>query len=75
MDISDIIPDNKYLLVSDSNEMGNQYDSKKLSQEDLIDLAQDNLFKKTLNIMSRYLTISQFITFKDMLDGKIPDVV
>lgn len=69
------IQDTKYLLVSDSNEVGNQYNSKKLSQADLVDLAQDNLFKKTLDIMSRYLTISQFLTFKDMLDGKIPDVV
>ena len=69
------IQDTKYLLVSDSNEVGNQYNSKKLSQGDLVDLAQDNLFKKTLDIMSRYLTISQFLTFKDMLDGKIPDVV
>ena len=39
----------KYLLVSDSNESGKQYDSKKLKHEDLADMAQDRLFKEILD--------------------------
>lgn len=33
------IPNDKYLLVSDSNEVGDQYDSKKLRQDELANLA------------------------------------
>ena len=62
--------ENTYLLVSDSNEMGNKYDSKKLNQNDLTDLAQDNLFKKSLD-MSKYLTIQEFLAYKEQLE-KIP---
>ena len=57
---SSIIPDNKCLLVSDSNEIGEQYDSKYLKQEELTRLAQENMFKKHLGIMQSYLTNSQY---------------
>lgn len=54
----------KYLLVSDSNEIGGQYDSKKLKHSELIDLMQDNLYRKKLDIMQQYLTVDQFNTYK-----------
>ena len=64
------IPNDKYLLVSDSNEVGDQYDSKKLRQDELANLAQENLFKKYLGIMSNYLTISQFNAYRSILNEK-----
>ena len=66
-----IIPDNKYLLVSDSNEVGNQYVSKKLSQRELVDMAQGNLFKKCLD-MSRYLSKSQLDSYNEFV--KVPEI-
>ena len=50
--------------------MGNKYDSKRLREEELTDLAQDNLLKRSLD-MSRYLTIQEFIQYKEELE-KIP---
>lgn len=61
------IPDDKYLLVSDSNEVGGQYDSKKLKQSELVEIVQDNLFKKHFD-MPRYLTINQYKAYKDLLE-------
>ena len=55
-----IIDGNSFLLVSDSNEVGEQYDSKKLKQSELVELAQENLFKKVMDIMSLYMTDSQY---------------
>lgn len=66
-----VIEPNKYLLVSDSNETINQLDSKKLSQADLVLMAQDNLFKKHLGIMGRYLTINQYNTYVDILETNL----
>lgn len=63
--------DGKYLLVSDSNEIGNQYDSKKLSKADLVNIAEDNLFKRHLDIMSQYLTKTQYQTYKGIIDEKL----
>ena len=37
---------NTCMLVSDSNEIGNQLESKKLAYDTLVELAEDNLFKK-----------------------------
>ena len=44
------IPNDKYLLVSDSNEVSDQFDSKKLQQSELSHLAEENLYKKYLGI-------------------------
>ena len=50
---------NTCMLVSDSNEVSNQLDSKQLLYGTLVELAQDNLFKKYLD-MSKYLTRNQY---------------
>jgi len=65
------------LLVSDSNEKVNLYDSKKLSCETLAELAQTNLFRRHLGIMDRYLTNNQFATYKKILTlqkGKLKEM-
>ena len=67
---NDIIDDSKYLLVSDSNEVGSQYDSKKLRQSELAYLAQENLFKRHLGIMQFYLTKSQYEVYEKVLGEK-----
>ena len=60
--------DNKeYFLVSDSNEINNQLDSKKMDWDELTRLAESNLFKKHLGILDRYLTVSQFGIYKSMI--------
>ena len=66
-----------YLLVSDSNEMGEQFDSKKLEYAELVELAQDALFNKHVPILSQYLTVNQYNTYKNILDQrkKILDTV
>ena len=46
----------KYMLVSDSNESSSQFDTKKLSWRNLVEMAQNNLFKQHLDIMDNYLT-------------------
>ena len=70
MDIIETIPSNKYLLVSDSNEVTEQFDSKKLRQDELSYLAEENLFKKHLGIMSNYLTVSQYASYRSILKEK-----
>ena len=62
------IPQDSYLLVSDSNESGNQFDSKKIPWETLAELAQDSLFKKHLDIMDSYLTRNQVEAQKTNLE-------
>ena len=53
--------DNKeYFLVSDSNEINSQLDSKKMDWDELRNLAESNLFKKHLGILDNYLTVSQY---------------
>ena len=52
----------KYLLVSDSNESGSQYDSKKLKYEDLADMAQDRMFKEILDGW-KYVSDGQYRTY------------
>ena len=64
------IDDNKCILVSDSNEIGGQYDSKKLTQAQLVELAQDNLCKKFLDT-SRYLTVDQYTSYKSLLENQL----
>lgn len=54
------IDDTKHLLVSDSNEISQQMDSKRLSISDLAEMMQNDLFKKHLNIMGRYLPRTQY---------------
>lgn len=66
--ISDVLP-NTCMLVSDSNEVSNQMDSKQLLYDTLVELAQDNLFKKYLD-MSKYLTRNQYEVYRDMLNDK-----
>lgn len=58
---------NTCMLVSDSNETSKQLDSKQMPYGTLTDLAQDNLFKKYLD-MSKYLTNNQFDAYLKMLD-------
>lgn len=60
---------NTCMLVSDSNEVSNQLDSKQLVYGTLVDLAEDNLFKKYLD-MSRYLTKNQYGIYKGMLEDR-----
>ena len=64
----------KYLLVSDSNEVSDQLDSKKLSYDDLVKMAQDNLFKRHFD-MTRYLTKTQYDTYYTNLNNKLNEVV
>lgn len=52
--------DGKYLLVSDSNETSNEYDSRKLSYRDFLKLGSDTLFKSNPEIMDDYLVRSHF---------------
>lgn len=60
--------DNKeYFLVSDSNEINSQLDSKKMDWDELRNLAENNLFKKHLGILDNYLTVSQYDIYKKML--------
>ena len=47
------------MLVSDSNEVSTQLDSLTLTYDELVALAQENLFKRHLD-MSKYLTNSEF---------------
>lgn len=55
------IEENQYLLVSDSDEIHNQqWDSKKLKQTTLEQMAQNDLFKKHLPIMDQYLTVLEY---------------
>ena len=60
---------NTCMLVSDSDEVRDQLDSKKLEYPTLVDLAEDNLFRKHLD-MSRYLTYNQFGIYSGMLNDK-----
>ena len=57
------------MLVSDSNETSNQLDSKQLGYDTLVELAEDNLFKKFLD-MSKYLTVAEYGTYKGQLEDK-----
>ena len=57
------------MLVSDSNEVSNQLDSKQLLYGTLVELAEDNLFKKYLD-MSKYLTRNQYEVYKGMREDK-----
>ena len=60
----------KCLLVSDSREVGDQYDSKRLPQENLVEMAQEALYKTCLD-MGRYLARVKFDTYKQILEGKL----
>ena len=62
--------DNTNLLVSDSNESSEQYDSKQLAYSRLVELAQDNLFKKQLDFMSKYMTVNQYNAYVELLNKK-----
>lgn len=57
------------MLVSDSNEVSTQLDSKKLDYQVLADLAQDNLLTNYLD-MSKYLPSSLFTLYKGILDDE-----
>lgn len=57
------------MLVSDSNEVASQLDSKRLDYNTLVELAESNLFSKFLD-MSKYLTTNQYATYKDVLEDK-----
>ena len=60
----------EYMLVSDSDEIGGQYDSKRMDYPELVELAQDSLFKKYLPIMSRYLTTVQYENFIELIQRR-----
>ena len=64
-------PEGRYLLVSDSNGSHGQYESKKLGQEELSRIAEDHLFKKHLGTMSDWLTISQYVAQRGVLDERL----
>ena len=65
-----VIPDNKYLLVSDSNEVSGQYDSRKLKQSELVKIAQEDMFNRLG--MSRYVTVVQKDAYVGLLN--VPSV-
>ena len=60
----------KCLLVSDSREIGSQYDSKQLPQENLVEIARGELYKKCLD-MGRYLAKVKYNTYATILNGKL----
>jgi len=60
---------NTCMLVSDSDEVRDQLDSRKLEYDTLAEFSEDNLFKKYLD-MSKYLTYSQYEVYGDMLSDK-----
>ena len=57
---------NTCMLVSDSNEVSKQLDSKQLGYGTLVEMAEDNLLGKHLD-MSKYLTRNQYDTYGKML--------
>lgn len=61
------------MLVSDSNEVGNQLESKQLGYGTLTDMAENNLFKKYFD-MSKYLTKNQYDVYKGMLENRKNDL-
>lgn len=58
------------MLVSDSDEVHDQLDSKQLQYKTLFELAEEDLFKKHLD-MSRYLTLNQYEAYKRILSNKL----
>jgi hypothetical protein len=64
----------EYFLVSDSNEINSQLDSKKMSWDNLARLAESNLFKKHLGTLDKYLTNSQYGLYKSMLDETMNEI-
>ena len=62
---------NECMLVSDSNELGGQYDSKKLNFSELVELAQDSLFNKYLRIMSTFLTTIQYNNYIQIINQRL----
>jgi len=61
-----LIDGDKCLLVSDSNEVVEQLDSRKLKQKDLSDMAYNELFRRHFDL-SRYLTKNQYNTYAGIL--------
>ena len=64
----------EFFLVSDSDETSSQLDSKKMSWDVLTELAQDNLFKRYLNMMDKYLTKSQYETFGSAIANNLNEL-
>ena len=62
---------NECMLVSDSNELGGQYDSKKLNFSELVELAQDSLFNRYLRIMSTFLTTIQYNNYIQIMEQRL----
>ena len=60
---------NTCMLVSDSDEVSNQLDSKQLKYDTLVALTEDNLFRKYLD-MSKYLTYNQYNAYGIMLNDR-----
>ena len=65
---------NTCMLVSDSNEVSKQLDSKQLPYDTLASLAEDNLFTKYLD-MSKYLTKNQYEVYRGMLKDRKDAIV
>ena len=64
---------NTCMLVSDSDEVRDQLDSKKLDYSTLVDFSEEALFKKYLD-MSKYLTYNQFKAYSEMLQEKYKEL-
>ena len=62
--------DGTCLLVSDSDERMEQLDSKQLEYDTLVEMAQENLFGKFLD-MSRYLTVTQYARSMNVLNSRL----
>lgn len=59
---------NRCLLVSDSNEIQTQMDSKQLPYNTLAEMAENALFRKYLN-MDKYLTVQEYEANKRQLES------
>lgn len=60
---------NMCMLVSDSDEVRDQLDSKQLKYDTLVALAEDNLLRKYLD-MSKYLTYNKYNAYGGMLNDR-----
>lgn len=64
-----------YMLVSDSNEVSGQYDSKRLTSAELLELAQSHLFNKyLLALMQTYLLQGRFEAESQYLSNWLDDI-
>ena len=60
MEDIEVIDNEHSLLVSDSNEVSEQFDSKKLEYSLIVELFQDKLFKEHIGILDNYLLKTKY---------------